>query len=105
MKNVKEGLKKNPYGITDFEIIRKENYYYIDKTKFIKTIEDSPRYLFFIRPRRFGKSLWLSLMECYYDINRKEEFDRLFKGTYIHQNPTGEENSYFILKLNFSRVS
>lgn len=95
---------KLPYGISDFEIMRKENYYYVDKTRFIENIEDSSRYLFFIRPRRFGKSLWLSLMEAYYDIERKEQFEELFSGTWIHNNPTEEKNSYFILKIDFSGV-
>ncbi len=98
-------MKKIPYGISDFKLIKKENYYYVDKTQFIQKIEDSSRYLFFIRPRRFGKSLWLSLMENYYDISKKENFDELFKGTYIYDNPTDERNSYLILKFNFSEVS
>jgi len=96
--------KKIPYGISDYELMRKENHYYIDKTRFIRNIEDSSRYLFFIRPRRFGKSLWLSVLEAYYDIRRQEEFDDFFSGTYIHDNPTEERNSYFILKFNFSGV-
>ena len=104
MKNRKEKIKRIPYGISDFEIMIKEEYYYIDKTKFIEEIERSPRYLFFIRPRRFGKSLWLSLLECYYDIEKKEDFESLFSGTYIYDNPTDEKNSYFILKFNFSSV-
>ena len=99
------GIKKIPYGISDFELMRKDNYYYVDKTGFIKNIENSSRYLFFIRPRRFGKSLSLSVMECYYDIDRKEDFEELFKGTYIYDNPTDERNSYYILKFNFSKVS
>lgn len=97
-------LKKIPYGISDFEIIRKENYYYIDKTGFIKSLEDSSRYIFFIRPRRFGKSLWLSLMENYYDISKKDLFEKLFKGTYIYDNPTEERNRYLVLSFNFSTV-
>ena len=72
--------KKIPYGISDFEKIRTGNYYYIDKTEFIEKIEFSSDYLFFIRPRRFGKSLWISLMECYYDISRKDQFEELFNG-------------------------
>ena len=100
----KEKIKRIPYGISDFGMIGKEDYYYIDKTSFIKEIENTSRYLFFIRPRRFGKSLWLSLLECYYDIDRKSEFEELFKGTYIGDNPTEEKNSYFTLKFNFSSV-
>jgi len=98
-------MKRNPYGLTDFEVIQKENYYYIDKTGFIRNIEKSPHFLFFIRPRRFGKSLWLAVMECYYDIAKKDKFEKIFKGTEIYNNPTEERNSYFILRFNFSDVS
>ncbi len=98
-------MKKIPYGISDFQLIKKENYYYVDKTRFIQNIEASSRYLFFIRPRRFGKSLWLSLMGNYYDIAKKELFEDLFKETYIYDNQTDERNSYLILKFNFSEVS
>jgi len=98
-------IKKLPYGVSDFERIRKENYYYVDKTEFVRTIEASSDYLFFIRPRRFGKSLWLTLMECYYDINRKDDFEKIFKGTYIYDNPTENRNSYLILRFNFSEVN
>ncbi|MEQ8169240.1 MAG: AAA family ATPase [Candidatus Eremiobacterota bacterium] len=96
--------KKIPYGISDFDRIRRQNYYYVDKTGFIGNIEDSPPYLFLIRPRRFGKSLFLSLMECYYDIKRKDNFEEIFSGTYIYDNPTEERNKYLILKFNFSAV-
>ena len=102
--NKEEIQKKIPYGVSDFEKIRKENYY-VDKTRFIKLIEASPDYLLFIRPRRFGKSLWLSLMEHYYDISKKDRFEELFKGTWIYDNPTKERNSYLILKFNFSGVN
>ena len=96
--------KKIPYGISDFDRIRRQNYYYVDKTGFIGNIEDSPPYLFLIRPRRFGKSLFLSLMECYYDIKRKDDFEEIFSGTYIYDNPIEERNKYLILKFNFSAV-
>ena len=98
-------IKRNPYGLTDFEVIKKENYYYVDKTEYIRNIEISSPFLFFIRPRRFGKSLWLAVMECYYDIKRKEGFEEIFKGTKIYSNPTEEKNSYFILRFNFSEVN
>ncbi len=97
--------KKNPYGISDFDRIRRENFYYIDKTRFIEKIENSSSFLFFIRPRRFGKSLLLSVLECYYDIEKKDEFEALFSGTCVYENPTEEKNKYFILKFNFSEVS
>lgn len=96
--------RKIPYGLTDFIAIRKENNYYVDKTGFIENIEASPKYLFFTRPRRFGKSLWLAVMACYYGIQYKDSFEEIFKGTYIYDNPTEERNSYFILKFNFSEV-
>ncbi len=102
--NKQTKLRKIPYGETDFIAIRKENSYYVDKTRFIEKIEASSKYLFFIRPRRFGKSLWLSVMECYYDISQKDHFEEIFKGTYIYDNPTEEKNSYLILKFNFSEV-
>ena len=97
-------IKRNSYGLTDFILIQKENYYYVDKTSFIRNIESSSPFLFFIRPRRFGKSLWLAVMECYYDIGRKDEFEEIFRGTEIYNNPTEERNSYFILRFNFSDV-
>src|SRR6056297_3034953 len=95
--------KRIPYGIGDFESIRKENYYYIDKTKIIEELEKH-RYPFFIRPRRFGKSLLVSILEDYYDIEKKDQFDELFKGLYIHENPTKEKNTYLVLRLDFSGI-
>ena len=64
--------KKLPYGISDFEAIQKENFYYVDKTRFIEEIERAPKYLFLIPPRRFGKSLLTSVIESYYDIAKKD---------------------------------
>ncbi len=98
-------MKRIPYGISNFETIRTKNYFFIDKTKFIETIEnsDSP-YLFFLRPRKFGKSLLISMLGYYYDIKQKDKFDELFQGTYIHSNPTPQRNSYAVLSLDFSAV-
>ncbi|MCK4258650.1 MAG: AAA family ATPase [Halanaerobiales bacterium] len=93
---------KLPNNISDFGVIRQENYLYIDKTKYIEELEKAGRYLFFIRPRRFGKSLFLSTLEHYYDLKSSQEFERLFNGLYIGKNPTELKNRYFILKLNFS---
>ncbi|CAN2049193.1 AAA family ATPase [Candidatus Magnetomoraceae bacterium gMMP-13] len=98
-------IKRIPYGISDFERINKENYYYVDKTEFIPVLESMPPFIFFIRPRRFGKSLWLSVLESYYDINKKDQFEKIFKGTYISEHPTDEKNSYMILYFNFSVVN
>ena len=98
-------LKRIPYGIADFKHFSENNLYYVDKTRFIRNIEDKGSFLFFIRPRRFGKSLFLSLLEYYYDIAQKDQFDFLFKGTDIHSNPTKERNKYLVLSFNFSAVS
>jgi len=98
-------MKKIPYGISSFDKIKSENYYFVDKTKYIELIEDmgSP-YLFFLRPRRFGKSLLISMLEHYYDINGADQFEKLFGDTYIGQNPTPLKNSYPVLRFNFSMV-
>lgn len=93
-----------PYGISDFKQIRADGLYYIDKTPFIPLLERWPPYLFLIRPRRFGKSLFISMLETYYDVGQKDAFDSLFKGTYIHEQPTKLRNSYFVLRFDFSAV-
>ena len=80
-------------------------YYYVDKTGYLEHLEKAGRYIFFIRPRRFGKTLFISMMEAYYDINKKNQFEKLFKGTDIFENPTGERKSYLILKFDFSAVA
>ena len=97
-------LKQNPYGVADFNDFKVKNLYYVDKTHFIRDIEKKGSYLFLIRPRRFGKSLFLGILEAYYDIEYKDRFDSFFSGTVIHQSPTKEKNSYMVLKLNFSAV-
>ena len=79
---------------------------YVDKTRFIKVLEDYPEpYVFFLRPRRFGKSLFVSLLSSYYDIAAKGEFDHLFSGTYIGRDPTPLRNKYYILNFDFSGIS
>jgi hypothetical protein len=95
---------KFPYGLSDFYRIIKQDYYYIDRTALIKEIEEAGEQLLFLRPRRFGKSLWLSTLENYYDIGRKEEFEELFGHLAIGQNPTQERNRYFILNWDFSII-
>ena len=97
-------IKKMPYGESDFKKIQNGNYYYVDKTRYIEHIEDAPSFLFLIRPRRFGKSLFLSILESYYDIYYKDEFETIFKNTYIAKNPSEEKNKYLILKFNFASV-
>jgi len=97
-------MKKIPYGKSDYKELIDRDMYYIDKTKYIKEIEAIDDYLFFIRPRRFGKSLFISMLGYYYDVNYKDEFNRLFGSTYIGKNPTKERNSYFIMNFDFSAV-
>ena len=97
--------KKIPYGISDFQLLASDDYYYVDKTRFIEEIEKAPSFLFLIRPRRFGKSLFLSMLELYYDVNTRDQFDALFGKYYIGQHPTPKRNSYLILKFNFSQVN
>ncbi|MGE5343438.1 MAG: AAA family ATPase, partial [Candidatus Omnitrophota bacterium] len=97
-------IKKIPYGISDYAPIRQENFYYVDKTRYIKDTEDAGRYLFFIRPRRFGKSLFISILEAYYDILMKDRFDFFFNNTWISHHPTPQRNAYLILSLNFSEI-
>ncbi|QEP44473.1 hypothetical protein D5085_15845 [Ectothiorhodospiraceae bacterium BW-2] len=94
-----------PYGVADYIKVRKGNEYYQDKTHYLPLIEQAGRFLFLIRPRRFGKSLLQSVMECYYDINRRDQFDELFSGTWIHANPTDEKHQYMVLRFDFSQVS
>lgn len=97
--------KRIPYGMQNFEDVIKEDCYYVDKTPFIELVEESNMYFFFIRPRRFGKTLTLSMLENYYDINKKDKFDEIFGKLYIGQNPTPEHNTYLIIRLNFAEVA
>ena len=97
--------KRIPYGMMNFADIRLDNYYYVDKTRFIPLIEDSDRYFFFIRPRRFGKSLTLSMLQHYYDVRTKDMFDDLYGDLYIGKYPTRDRNSYLVLYLNFSGIN
>ena len=104
MENISDS-KLLPYGMMNFAVIRRDDYYYVDKTAFIPLIERSDRFFFFIRPRRFGKSLTLNMLQHYYDVNARDKFDALFGDLYIGQHPTKDRNSYLVLKLNFSLAS
>ena len=97
--------KRIPYGISDFRLLSGEDFYYVDKTRFIGEIEKCPNFLFLIRPRRFGKSLWLSMLELYYDMAMKDKFEELFGRFYIGSHPTPDRNSYLILQFNFAMVN
>ena len=101
----KQIAKRIPYGSAEFGRMRYDNSYYVDKTRFIPLLEAQPYFVFLIRPRRFGKTLWLSLLQHYYDVNRTDEFDALFAGTYIGDHPTAERNSYLIMFFNFALVN
>lgn len=98
-------IKKIPYGMTNFEAIISDNYYYVDKTQYIAKVEDISRFFFFVRPRRFGKSLFLNMLGQYYDINKKDKFEEIFGGLYIGKHPTPNRNKYMVLTLNFSSIA
>ena len=91
-----------PYGISDYAQVKREGKYMVDKTMYLERMERTGNFLFLIRPRRFGKSLFLSMMESYYDIEAKDKFDLLFGDTYVGSHPTPERNEYQVLRLDFS---
>ena len=93
-----------PYGQADFRRIRLNRWLYVDKTRFLRRLEHE-HYAFLIRPRRFGKSLWVSLLENYYDRFWADGFAATFAGTDIGQHPTGEQSRYVTLRFNFSMVN
>ena len=98
-------MKKLPYGISDYESLIENDYYYVDKTMYIEKLENlAERYIMFLRPRKFGKTLFTSTLENYYDIKKEEKFEKLYGETYIGKNPTKLKNSYHILKFNFSGI-
>ena len=96
--------KRIPYGMMNFAVIRRDDCYYVDKTRFIPMIEEADKFFFFIRPRRFGKSLTVSMLQHYYDILAKDKFEALFGDLYIGKHPTRDRNSYLVLYLNFSGI-
>ena len=98
-------MKALPYGISDFPRIMRKNYYYVDKSRYIEMIERQPSYLFLIRPRRFGKSLFLAMLETYYSIDYADSFEEIFGELYIGKHPTEEHNKYMVLRFNFSAIS
>ena len=97
-------FKRIPYGIADFKQVRNENLYFVDKTIFFEKMERAGHFLFLVRPRRFGKSLFLDMLETYYDINEKDNFQKLFKGLYVAEHPTPEQGEFQVLHLDFSMV-
>ena len=105
MTSPAQTIKQLPLGIADFELIKKQNCYYVDKTMFIPRLEMASNYLFLVRPRRFGKSLLLSMLKAYYDVNKKDRFDELFGHLWIGSQPTPYRNYYAVLHLDFSQVT
>ena len=97
-------MLKIPYGIIDYKDLRKDNYYYVDKTSYLEKLENIGKVLVYLRPGRFGKTLLTSMMFYYYDVNSKDEFDTLFKDTYVKNKPTKNKNNYYILKFDFSGI-
>ena len=97
-------FKRIPYGIASFKQVRSENKYLVDKTMYFERMERAGNFLFLVRPRRFGKSLFLNMLEAYYDINEKDNFQELFKGLYVADHPTENRNRFQVLHLDFSRV-
>lgn len=104
MEYIKSDRRRLPYGMMNFAVIRREDYYYVDKTMYIPLIEEADRFFFFIRPRRFGKSLTINVLQHYYDVRTKDKFDDLFGNLYIGKHPTKDRNSYLVLYLNFSGI-
>ncbi|MCC6135614.1 MAG: ATP-binding protein [Candidatus Contendobacter sp.] len=94
-----------PYGVADFYKLRRGNEYYVDKTAYLPLLESAGRFLFLIRPRRFGKSLLQSMMECYYDSEWVKQSDELFAHTWIAEHPTPEKGRYLALRFDFSMVN
>ena len=98
--------KKLPYGIPNFRSISEEGYVFVDKTPFVEKLESlGERYIFFLRPRKFGKSLFVSMLEHYYDMRYSEDFEQLFGDFYIGKNPTPCHNSYLVLLFDFSVIN
>ena len=93
-----------PYAVANYEEIVRERYYFVDKTRFIRDLE-AYKIPVFLRPRRFGKSLWCSILECYYDLNRRERFEELFGNTDIGHEPTDARNSCLVMRFDFSIIA
>ena len=92
-----------PYAVADFVEMRERDFYYVDKTDFIPGLEDYKAPVF-LRPRRFGKSLFISTLACYYDRTKADRFEELFGGTWIGEHPTEEHNRYMIVRYDFSAM-
>ena len=102
---MEQQVKRVPYGVADFAQVIELNQYYVDKTMFIPELEKQPSNLFFIRPRRFGKSIFLSMLYSYYDCAQSHKFQSLFGNLWIGQHPTPLQGKYQVLFLDFSQIT
>ena len=102
---MEQQVKLVPYGVADFATVIEQNLYYVDKTMFIPELEKQPRNLFFIRPRRFGKIIFLSMLYSYYDCTQSHKFQSLFGNLWIGQHPTPLQGKYQVLFLDFSQIT
>ena len=102
---MEQQAKQVPYGVADFARVMTQNMYYVDKTMFLPELERQPSYLFFIRPRRFGKSIFLSMLYSYYDCKQKDKFESLFGTLWIGSHPTPLQGKYQVLYLDFSQIT
>lgn len=100
-----ENVKRIPYGVSNFVEVVEQNQYYVDKTMYLPLLEEQPNSLFFIRPRRFGKSIFLSMLWAYYDIAQKDKFQERFGNLWVGSHPTPSQGKYQVLFLDFSRAS
>ena len=101
---MKQNVKRLPYGINDFEAVIEQNQYYVDKTMYLPLLENQPSSIIFIRPRRFGKSIFLSMLHAYYDCSKKKKFQTLFGDLWVGKHPTPLQGRYQVLHLDFSYV-
>ena len=99
-----EAIKGVPYGMSNFTDVREQNRYYVDKTMYLPLLEEQANYLIFIRPRRFGKSLFLDMLRSYYDLSQKDKFQSLFGDLWIGKHPTPLQGTYQMLYLDFSKI-
>jgi hypothetical protein len=97
-------MLKIPYGISNFESAMKEGYFYQDRTNYLAELESAPRFLYYLRPRRFGKSLFVSMLHHYYGLEYKTKFEALFGNLVVGKNPTPLANQYMVLSFEFSRI-
>ena len=99
-----EAVKRIPYGVSDFVAVVEQNQYYVDKTMYLPLLEQQPSNLFLIRPRRFGKSIFLNMLRAYYDSSQKAKFEKRFGNLWIGRNPTPLQGRYQVLFLDFSKA-